>query len=235
MSSTTNEQRVHPIAGFTTRLHAVLDGLADAPAWSKTADEQRAALAQGPRTPCVRGGGPRRGGGERGQATSGPSVLEAGADVAAPPGALADAPVRRRPSAVRAAAQRPGDGASRHRSADLRQPGPAAGLPGRGGPRCPRPRSGRGLRGPRPRPRAPLPQSRPAHRARHHAGRLHRRRLRPAGGVVPRPPHRPVVAGRPHLRRQRPAALPLPPHPGALPGLSPHELPTDKVAFTRRE
>src|SRR5919107_2757599 len=42
MSSTTGlERQPHPIAGFAARAHAVLDTLADAPAWSMTQDEQR--------------------------------------------------------------------------------------------------------------------------------------------------------------------------------------------------
>src|SRR5919107_4280946 len=47
MSSTTGlERQPHPIAGFTRRLHAVLDTLADAPAWSMTGEEQRYALTE---------------------------------------------------------------------------------------------------------------------------------------------------------------------------------------------
>src|SRR5919112_2470062 len=45
-SSTGLERQPHPIAGFTRRLHAVLDTLADAPAWSMTAGEQRYALTE---------------------------------------------------------------------------------------------------------------------------------------------------------------------------------------------
>src|SRR5919112_1103380 len=45
-SSTGLERQPHPIAGFTRRLHAVLDTLTDAPAWSMTAGEQRYALTE---------------------------------------------------------------------------------------------------------------------------------------------------------------------------------------------
>src|ERR671921_1570442 len=45
-SSTGLERQPHPIAGFTRRLHAVLDTLADAPAWSMTVGEQRYALTE---------------------------------------------------------------------------------------------------------------------------------------------------------------------------------------------
>ena len=39
--TTTGHVTGHPIAGFPGRLHAVLDRLADVPAWSMTAAEQR--------------------------------------------------------------------------------------------------------------------------------------------------------------------------------------------------
>src|ERR687890_393237 len=45
-SSTGLERQPHPIAGFTRRLHVVLDTLADAPAWSMTTGEQRYALTE---------------------------------------------------------------------------------------------------------------------------------------------------------------------------------------------
>ncbi|QWZ09664.1 HNH endonuclease [Nocardioides panacis] len=38
------EDQAHPIARFSTRVHQVLDGLASAPAWSMTPDEQRAVV-----------------------------------------------------------------------------------------------------------------------------------------------------------------------------------------------
>ena len=40
-SSTGLEQRPHPIAGFAARLHAVLDSLAEVPAWSMTGARAR--------------------------------------------------------------------------------------------------------------------------------------------------------------------------------------------------
>ena len=45
-SSTGLEQRPHPIVGFAGRLHAVLDTLAEVPAWSMTRGEQRYALTE---------------------------------------------------------------------------------------------------------------------------------------------------------------------------------------------
>ena len=45
MTTTVDQQtRVHPIARFATRAREVIGTLADAPAWSMTPDEQRAAL-----------------------------------------------------------------------------------------------------------------------------------------------------------------------------------------------
>lgn len=38
------ESQAHPVARFADRVHTALDALAEAPAWSMTADEQRAAL-----------------------------------------------------------------------------------------------------------------------------------------------------------------------------------------------
>jgi uncharacterized protein DUF222 len=47
MSTTTGlESRAHPIARFFSRVHQVVDGLAGVPAWSMTADQQRAALVE---------------------------------------------------------------------------------------------------------------------------------------------------------------------------------------------
>src|SRR5919107_3104938 len=45
-SSTGLERQPHPIAGFTRRLHVVLDTLAEAPSWSMTTGEQRYALTE---------------------------------------------------------------------------------------------------------------------------------------------------------------------------------------------
>src|SRR5919112_5237136 len=45
-SSTGLERRSHPIAGFVARAHAVLDTLADAPAWSMTREEQRVSVPE---------------------------------------------------------------------------------------------------------------------------------------------------------------------------------------------
>jgi len=42
----TDEAAMRGISRFAERLHAVLDGLGDVPAWSMTADEQRAALVR---------------------------------------------------------------------------------------------------------------------------------------------------------------------------------------------
>ena len=44
MTTTDLETRTHPVARFAARVHVVLDGLREAPAWSMTPDEQRAAL-----------------------------------------------------------------------------------------------------------------------------------------------------------------------------------------------
>jgi hypothetical protein len=44
MSSTTAPIAGHPIAEFTLRLDSVLDGLAQAPAWSMTRQEQAAVI-----------------------------------------------------------------------------------------------------------------------------------------------------------------------------------------------
>jgi len=46
MSTTGTEGSEHAIARFSGRIHQVLDGLADAPAWSMTAAEQRTALVE---------------------------------------------------------------------------------------------------------------------------------------------------------------------------------------------
>src|SRR4051794_4862356 len=47
MSSTPRlPDRTHPVAQFAARVHDVLDGLLDAPAWSMTPDEQRTSLLQ---------------------------------------------------------------------------------------------------------------------------------------------------------------------------------------------
>jgi hypothetical protein len=47
MSSTTRlPDRTHPVAQFAARVHDVLDGLLDAPAWSMTPGEQRTSLLQ---------------------------------------------------------------------------------------------------------------------------------------------------------------------------------------------
>ncbi len=46
MSTTGMESSGHPITRFTGRIHEVLDGLADTPAWSMTPTEQRTALIE---------------------------------------------------------------------------------------------------------------------------------------------------------------------------------------------
>src|SRR3954471_17898015 len=45
-TATQGPDAMHPIAWFGTRLHEVLDSLADTAAWSMTADEQRSALVE---------------------------------------------------------------------------------------------------------------------------------------------------------------------------------------------
>ena len=45
-NSTGLERQPHPIARFAARAHAVLDTLADAPAWSMTGEEQRFSLTE---------------------------------------------------------------------------------------------------------------------------------------------------------------------------------------------
>ena len=44
MTTTDLETRTHPVARFVSRVHTVLDDLREAPIWSMTPDEQRAAL-----------------------------------------------------------------------------------------------------------------------------------------------------------------------------------------------
>ena len=46
MTSSADGRTTHPIAGFATRLHGVLDGLAGAAAWSMTPAEQRDVLVE---------------------------------------------------------------------------------------------------------------------------------------------------------------------------------------------
>ena len=117
---------------------------------------------------------------------------------------------------LRHAAVGAGHRPARHRRADLRRTRPAAGVPGRGHPRGGPPAGRRPLGGPRPGPQAPSPHRAHADRAGRRAGRLHRRALRPARRLVPRPPRRPLVRGRSDQRDQRPAALLVPPPQGPL-------------------